>query len=451
MNDRLSPILLKELRQGIRSQLFTGAFLLFQTLLFFFGLSVVSSDWLRQDPASGSVIFWLTVALPLVLLVPATASQAVEKEVAGKTLELLLLTRLSSYRIVLGKWMSAVAQSALILSSVLPYVILRYFLGGVDIWLDVKTMGALLLASCLLAGAAMGFWSVRIPRWAKLGGVLLLLWMIPMLLAVLFAPHGGLVGSPGVGSLLWPYGGLVMFMMLEAAAARIGPPAENHTTRLRALSLVGLAAAFPLSRISDAVAATMAVLIVLPTLVGSLNETVRPVARLYESFTRGSDLRRFAMLPFCPGWPGGLVYAVLVLLALPLLPAFAGKLGFFAWVGLVGTFLVPAALTRMLLSRSRRTTGYYLLLLALSTLPIYVSFVAEGLNIESASAVLRAMGGLVPPLAVVLELGYEGYEGARGVRTLLVILTVASVMVMVRASRAEWRRIERFALESSTS
>jgi ABC-type transport system involved in multi-copper enzyme maturation permease subunit len=174
MTDRLSPILVKELRQGIRSQLFTGSFLLVQALLFLFGLSFVLSDSLQKDSTAGSVLFWTMLALPLVVLVPASASQAVEREVSGRTLELLLLTRLSSYRIILGKWASVVLQTSLLLVSALPYVILRYFLGGVDVFGELQTMGGLLLGSGLLAGIAMGFWSLNVPRLAKWAAVLLL-------------------------------------------------------------------------------------------------------------------------------------------------------------------------------------------------------------------------------------------------------------------------------------
>jgi ABC-type transport system involved in multi-copper enzyme maturation permease subunit len=234
MSDRLSPILVKELRQGIRSQLFTGSFLLVQALLFLFGLSFVLSDSLQKDSTADSLLFWTTLAVPLLILVPASASQAIEREVSGRTLDLLLLTRLSSYRIVLGKWASVVAQASLLLVSALPYVILRYFLGGIDVVGELKTLGGLLLASGLLAGIAMGFWSLNLPRLAKWAAVLFLIWVAPVLLLMAFSPHGAFATPFGLAPLAWIYGALFMLVMIESAAARIGPPSENHWTRVRA-------------------------------------------------------------------------------------------------------------------------------------------------------------------------------------------------------------------------
>lgn len=443
-SDRLSPILVKELRQGIRSHLFTGGFLLIQTLLFFFGLSLVSSEQMRLDPSFGTGIFWVMLAIPLLLLVPGTASHSVEREITGRTLELLLLTRLSAYRIVLGKWMSAVVQNALILSTVLPYLMLRYFLGGVDLWLELKLFAGVFVASALLAGIAMGLWSVSISRWAKVGVVIVLLWVVPWLLAAFFMPHGGIGRAGGGGLLVWVYGGVITLIMLDTAAARLAPPAENHTTRVRALALLALLAAFPLSRLNDDLAATMALLILVPTVISALNEPLKPVARLYEPFLRGSRLRKLAAFALSPGWPGGVAFFTAVAVIVPFLPAFGLEVPFFVWLACAATFLLPAALQRAFFPASLQKIGIYLVILVLSSVPVYLYFFAQGLSMQPFASALEAVAGFVPPLAAVLEdYGHDGltYGEQSLMRLELMLVSAASLVLLWRRALRERARL----------
>ncbi len=73
-----------------------------------------------------SGFFWTLVALPLVLILPWTGLGAISGEHRANTLDLMFLTRLSAWRILLGKWIAIVAQAVLLLAAVLPYVVLRY-------------------------------------------------------------------------------------------------------------------------------------------------------------------------------------------------------------------------------------------------------------------------------------------------------------------------------------
>lgn len=441
-SDRLSPILLKELRQGIRSQLFTGSFLLIQGLLFLFGLSFVLSDSLRQEPAAGGAFFWMMLVLPLLVLVPASASQAIEKEVSGKTLELLLLTQLSSYRIVLGKWLATLVQTCLVLSSALPYVILRYFLGGVDLVMDLVTIAMLLVASALLAGISMGFWALNLSRWAKWGVVLLILWVSPVLVLAVAGPHSGLGPLPGIG-IAWLYGVILAFMMLEAAAARIGPASENHDTRIRALALAGFGAAFLFrgSTTTEILAASLALFIAIPTAVGSLNGVTRPVFRLYQPFMKGSPLKQILFLPFAPSWPGGVAFAGIVFLLVPFLPAFRGHVGPMAALAVTATFFLPAFVTRAVF-RLARPLGFYILVLVLSSVPLYAYAFVSSVGLSSLRSLLESLGGLMPPLALTLELAHsDGYSGAGLSNALLVLVTLVSVLGTAAAAHREWTRI----------
>lgn len=440
--DRLSPILVKELRQGIRSQLFTGAFLLIQGLLFLFGLFFVSTPALRAEPTAGALFFWAMLVLPLVVLVPGTASQSIEKEISGKTLELLLLTKLSSYRIVLGKWASVIVQTTLILVSAIPYIMLRYFLGGIDVWTELAAIGSLLAASALLAGIAIGFWSLQVSRLAKFGVVLLALWLVPAGLMVLLNPH--VLGSPGgLGTIAWVYGTILMLMMLDSAAARIGPPSENHTSRVRALALAGLVFPYFLDGTLGGVAVTCGLFIAFGTVVGSLSEKTRTVPRLYRPFAAGSPLRRWVMFPFAPSWPGGFAFTVVALLLVPFLPVVRGQLSVTALAALLATILLPAVASRVVF-RAKRPLGIYLLFLVLSSVPLYVFLFAEETGGQKLAAALAQVSGLFPPFALALALENSppySFATMPIAQTITLLVALASLLGMVLGAQREWERI----------
>jgi hypothetical protein len=439
--ERLSPILVKELRQGIRSHLFTGSFLLVQGLLLIFGLSFLLSDGLQKDATLGAALFWTMLVLPLVVLVPASASQAIGKEITDRTLELLLLTRLTSYRIVLGKWTSVLVQTTLVLVSALPYVILRYFIGGVDVWFELRLLLLLLVASALLAGIAMGFWALNLNRWAKWAVVILVLWTSPVLIFSVVSP-GGLPIPTEIGAVGWVYGSLVMLMMLESAAARIGPPAENHTSRVRLLALAGLSASFLFAFEAGVVALIVAVVIVVPVVVWSLNQKTLPLARLYEPFRRGPFLKRLVAFPFCPSWPGGAAFTVLVLALAPVHPALRSDMGLFAWSAVAALVFLPAALAHGLFRRPR-PLGLYLFFLILSSLPLYVYGFAQTTGMTRLVGRLQSLAGLFPPLALVVEVSHPvGYPEASLARPTAIAVAVLSVVVVVALARREWASIE---------
>lgn len=441
-SDRLSPILVKELRQGIRSKLFLGAFLVIQLLLFFYGTTVLMLDEPGADTSWEVAFFWTALILPMVTLVPAMASQGIEKEVTGNTLELLLLTRISSYRLVLGKWASVIVQTTLLVTSALPYLMLRYFLGGIDIWGELRALGILLLASALLAGITMGFWATRVNKLIKWGTVFGFLWLGPYLFVALFASRTGLGGtSPGVGVVIWIYAFIAMLMMLALAASRIGPPAENHSTQIRILALAALGTGLLArgSRDLEGVSAMLAVMILAPTVIGSLMENVRGVPRLYSPFLTRSPLLRWAKFPFAPGWPGGFAFTGVVLALTPWFPAWAGEFRLAIFVAVVALFLFPAALVRTVFRAVRPTLGLYILMLILLTLPLYVWGAARAFDSATVVFAVECVAGLFPPVGLVLELGQpHGYAGtAAALEGSLVVLW--SLIVLVRRARAEWR------------
>ena len=170
--DWLSPMVVKELRQGMRSRIFVAAFYLTQLLMILstvFGLIAASRTENVPSDLFGflSGLFWFMVSVPLLFVMPLLGFGALHTEMKAGTLELVFLTRLSAWRIVAGKWTALMAETLLLVCAILPYVILRYFLGGVNIIEDLQSLFFLLLASALLTAATLAMSPYRVQTAAR--------------------------------------------------------------------------------------------------------------------------------------------------------------------------------------------------------------------------------------------------------------------------------------------
>lgn len=155
------PLLVKELRQGLRTRGFVMFLILFPLLMsvpFFFYMM------LGEDGMSKSVVnvfFWIGLVMVFLLFNPLRALYSVDQEKKTRSDELIMLTRITSYRIVFEKWISFTLQTILLVLIVLPFFLLRYFLGGVDLIPELFIVGIMFFLSCVLT--AMGLWVSGMP------------------------------------------------------------------------------------------------------------------------------------------------------------------------------------------------------------------------------------------------------------------------------------------------
>ena len=112
-----------------------------------------------QDGNQGAItaLFWALLIFFLVIAMPALGFGTLSGEIKGNTLDLLLLTRLTAFGIAFGKWAALFLQGALVVCSVLPYLILRYFVGGMNLTLELIAMAWVLFANGLLTAGAVAF------------------------------------------------------------------------------------------------------------------------------------------------------------------------------------------------------------------------------------------------------------------------------------------------------
>lgn len=242
-SDRISPMLVKELRQGLKSPLFIWGLIAMQVVLAIMAI-VAMEDGLDRD---ADYTFWWCVTGMVCLLLPARAANALRDEMGGNTMDTLVLTRLSAWRITLGKWAATGALQVLGIITVLPYLIMRYFAGSVNLpmelaWLGIFLLFGLLVSAVLLGlswlsyfllralvmlgvlGSAFGFCGSAIFGLVRTGGY------------GLSAIHGEL-GTSGVIlvllSVVW-----TAYFFLDLGASQIAPLAENRASRRRLVALL---------------------------------------------------------------------------------------------------------------------------------------------------------------------------------------------------------------------
>lgn len=386
--DWLSPMLVKELRQGMRSRVFLICFMAVQAVLMFpalIGLLNASTD---QSNESVSVLFWMTVGLPLLIVMPFTGLSAISQEKTANTLELIFLTRLTSRRIVFGKWVALIAQTLLLVSAILPYAVLRYYLGGVNLTGELKTLAWMLAASAIMTGVMVGI-SPALNRFGRL--------IIPIVIVIgLFVSSIIDTVSPVVsrGPIDWQFGTalaiqafILMLLMLEVGAAKIGPEAENHSTPKRLLALASTLTAIVYSWTPNPSQWIFLAALVIagPVLIGAVCEPVREVPSIYRPFLRMGIAGRALGRLLYPGWPAGVLFSILLL----------GIAGFrfdqvvmataytptakvlvqtrIMEVALAGAFYLPVAFFRLFRRPVRFPTAFYLLFQAVLSLLVLIA------------------------------------------------------------------------------
>ncbi|MES2596590.1 MAG: hypothetical protein V4662_14695 [Verrucomicrobiota bacterium] len=157
-SDRLSPMVVKEMRQGLRTRFFTAALIVFHAVLGCLMMAFISSF----DHQEIHEMFWTVISVTLLAVLPSRAFDALHSEVKDGTLDMLLLTGMPSFRIVWGKWVSLYSQTLLVAGSLLPYMIVRYQFGGVEIVREMLSLLALVVGSGLATASLIGFSSQKL-------------------------------------------------------------------------------------------------------------------------------------------------------------------------------------------------------------------------------------------------------------------------------------------------
>lgn len=253
-SDRLSPIVVKEVRQIVRGREFNYSFmvsLVVGLLVAFFGAANASTG----NGTTGQAVFAaLTACLALlgIGIVPFGASSALRNERLEQTMDLITVTSLSARKVIIGKLLAQAVKLATLFAGMAPFVATSFLLGGIDFVSIVVSLAIVFFVSVWVCAVALLLSSLAKTR--GMSGVLLAGGAFVLLLffggmSILPRIVFGLSRGGGVGSVLFgvpsgPQGwwALAMFVTFGAvslvnlvllAENRLSSPVENKSTPLR--------------------------------------------------------------------------------------------------------------------------------------------------------------------------------------------------------------------------
>ncbi|MFD2257385.1 hypothetical protein ACFSSA_11940 [Luteolibacter algae] len=162
--ERLGAITVKELRQSLRRTSFIYPFIfihIFATTSILVEFQLGSNHLSSGNPAvlqwEGDKVgyFWWIAMSVCGLLMPLAGFFLMPQETDEGNHELLLLASLSRWQIVFEKFLMLWGLSLLTFVSLLPYIIIRYFIGGIE-WLhELANSGTVLAVAAIIAAASL--------------------------------------------------------------------------------------------------------------------------------------------------------------------------------------------------------------------------------------------------------------------------------------------------------
>lgn len=411
--DWLSPIVVKELRQGLKSRAFVSIATILQggmALMFVLAaLSRMSPGGSGVDTLSG--FFWFMLWVPLIFVMPGRALQAVAEETKVQTLELVQMTRMRSLRIAFGKWLALTVQSLLLVLAILPYFVLRYFFGGVDLVNDFTSLLFLLASSMVLTAAGLAASTLK----PGLRIILVIFSVIALLIGgQVFAMMSAFgVGGP-FGGFSWPkspwlssvaaiilVASYVAFFLLQAAG-HLSTQVESYSSRKRFLALLSVSVIFLGWLIFDQLGIDLRIIALLTPLV--LWSVAEALVEVNDPDWLIGRRQPFWNLPFRPGWSGGFFFAIIVFAII-----FAGVLFGSqpkdleairkSFVIFVGAVLTPALILTRMPRIKQRLLFYWLIHLVFGLAVIVALLISSrpGLSDEIALSYLAPL----PPAAAL--------------------------------------------------
>jgi hypothetical protein len=153
LNDRLNPVLVKEVRQAVRGRFFRTSFMMMLMVAGTIAAFVLANLDLQRASSlaqSGPRFFFGMHAVFVVaafLIVPQHASRTMSSERDGRTFDALVISGLRPAQIILGKWLAAGMLLLLFLSAFAPFLVVGFTLFGLDMVLSLTLLAFTLMFS----------------------------------------------------------------------------------------------------------------------------------------------------------------------------------------------------------------------------------------------------------------------------------------------------------------
>ena len=305
MFDRLAhPMVVKELRQGLKSKAFAGGLVVLQLLLalcMLLYLTILHSPRTSaSDLQDADLVFWMAVGFGMLVLIPLRALFSVSQERTQGTLELLYLTPMSCKGIVRGKNLVLLVQAFLLFSTATPYMVLRYYFGDFDAQFQVMAASGALGGSGFLIG--VGIWISTFEGKATRITLAIISGLFCLLIGMIFYEEMQYGSTPGPGQFLGAAISLGVYgaFFVEAGTARIATVSENHAPMQRLLGFVVFLMALAGGAMTgDGALVALGMFLLIPMFVANLCERTHPLKSLHLLDARVPFSRSRLLIP---GW-----------------------------------------------------------------------------------------------------------------------------------------------------
>ena len=349
--------------------------------LMFLLASVGGVDRDGNDLGALDGFFWMLLWIPLVFVMPARSLMAVTEEKKAQTLELVQMTRMQSLRIVLGKWLALNVQSVLLVVAILPYLVLRYFFGGVDLMSNAGTLGSLAAFSLVLTAAGLAASTLNVGvRIVMTVGTVMALMVGAQIMAFMSIGGMGGAGMPSWPTTWWAellatvtvVAGYVGFFLLQAAG-ELSTQTESYSGWKRGWALGCLLVVVIGVLLTEAgVAELNVVLALIPVAVWTLVEAICDKTDVDWETAEGGNHAWWKSWITHPGWASGFVFAAVVVVGTVVVTMMVDSrppdLVAMVYVILFAAALTPALLLLPLPKVKQRVLCYWLFQLAFGLL-----------------------------------------------------------------------------------
>jgi hypothetical protein len=340
LGDRFNPIVVKEVRQALKSRQFVITFLLL--LLAAWAGSIFGVSYLGEsiDYGSAAVTFYAGFLFALctasLVIVPFSTFRSIVEERTETTLELLQITALSPMQIVRGKTLSAMVQVLVYYCAIAPFIAFTALLPGFDVVHVTFSLVMLFITALCFSIVALAIGAqARNTTFQALSSLFVIAVAFGGMLTFFGFMTAAGRGIPFDDSDTWWALALVVFLGIstgyvceQAAVAQLTFDSDNRSTGLRLatgaqwlLCWIGLLAFLivrqPPPMNSDGLAVILTLTATYITIAGLLFASAPD--SLSRRVSRGlprSRTLRVLWVPFLPGGARGLLYALISLMVL---------------------------------------------------------------------------------------------------------------------------------------
>ena len=424
-----NPVVIKELRQSVRSWAVTGMLLLFLAVLFITSIVFLVSQSFDRNPSQelGGPMFQTFAGIltfASVVFIPLYLGIRVAVERIDSNPDLLYISTLTPGRIIRGKFFCGAYMAMLFFSACMPFMAFTNLLRGVDLPSVFFILFFLFLVVCTVNMLAIFLACLPMSRPFKillaLYGLIQSFWIV---VPVVFASYTMM--RSGVGAMMsagnfWigclTYGAIgfaVVGLLYVLSVALISPPSANRALAVRGYIMVVwlLGGILSLGWVVHTGEADWVLAWLLPTfilmmlaLLVTLSNSNQLSLRVRRAIPASGCKRFFAFL-FFNGAAGGLIW-VAAILALTYLAAAAVRLAF-----------PTSAATAGENGNGLATTAIYAFAYGLTALFIHRRFMPKRLpKLVGLLAVLLAAAWAIVPGIVLFFLNQLSWKSVEGLQ-----------------------------------